>query len=601
MPHDPEEIHRQLETQILTKVNQPGQYVGNEPGTIRKEHDAVDVSAALCFPDTYSIGMSHLGCQILYDIVNEKSWALAERAYAPWPDMQAEMRGHDIPLFSVESFTPLTEFDLVGFTLQSEMLYSNILMMLDLAHIPLFGSERDETHPIIIAGGPGALAPEPLGDFIDVFFIGDGEESFPEFLGMFKDLKRKGLARHEILLEAARHIAGLYVPKFYYPAYRQEDGLLESIKPVVDGVPQVIERRVVKDLDSAPFPTNPIVPLVDTTHERINIEIMRGCGRGCRFCHAGMTNRPQRYKKPDTVLKQAKESYTNTGYDEIALTSLSSSDYPFMEELLKKLTDYFTPLSVSISLPSLRVSDQIGDLVGSLNAVRKSGLTIAPEAASERLRDLIRKDITNKDLFDGTAAAACAGWRLVKLYFMIGLPGETKDDIAAIGNLCQQVISHANKASGKKSMKLNVTISPFVPKPHTPLQWEAMESLEGIREKWEEIRLTGGRNLRYKLHTPEQSIVEAALARGDRRMGAVLLEAYRAGAGFDAWNDMFDFAIWETVFSHHGIDIANNDQNDPNSPSRQRSLDETLPWDHIGCGVDKSFMRKERNRAFNVK
>ncbi len=598
---NPEKIHELLETKILTRVSQPGQYIGNEIGCVKKIADSAEVSLALCFPDTYSIGMSHLGYQILYDIVNSKEWAMAERAYAPWIDMQKQMQEHGIPLFTVESFTPVRNFDILGFTLQSELLYSNILLMLDMAGMELLGSDRSCEDPLVIAGGPGALAPEPLADFIDVFFAGDAEESLPRFLNLVRKSKTEGAGRDQILHEAAKTITGIYVPKLYRPFYGN-DGLLSGIEPVKDDLPAQVRAAVLKDLDNAPFPVTPIVPNVETTQERITLEIMRGCGRGCRFCHAGMTHRPQRYRSPDTLFKQAVECYQNTGYDEIALCSLSSSDYPHLQDLLKKLTDYFTPLSVSVSLPSLRVSEHIEQLVGPLNAVRKSGLTLAPEAATQRLRDIIKKNITDRDLYDGTAAAVEAGWRTIKLYFMVGLPDEGAEDIDAIGALCNAVIDNVRKKTGKKSLSLNVTVSPFVPKPHTPMQWEPMQTVDAMEKKWKKIRITGGKKIKFKWHNPEQSMVEAVLARGDRRAGEVLRDAYIKGAQFDAWNDSFDFSIWEQTLKAHGI---LNDKGQPsdhhNSPFRLRTEEECMPWDHVSCGAEKDFLLKERRRAFEGK
>ena len=599
---DPEELHRILDREVLPYVEEPAQYVNGEVNATDADFAEAEFRLALCFPDRYSLGMSHLGYQILYDIVNALPWGLAERSYAPWPDMQEAMRTHGIPLYTLESFQPVRDFDAVGFTLQSEILYTNVLLMLETGGISLHASERGEEDPVVIAGGPGASNPEPMAPFVDLFFIGDGEEIIVRFAELMREMKAGRASREEIIRRAAQSLPGTYAPSLYEPSY-DENGLLNGMEPTDSELPFNIRAARVGDLDEAPFPTAPVVPFVETVHDRITLEIMRGCTRGCRFCHAGMTDRPRRHRSPETLFGQAVESYENTGHNEIALASLSSSDYPHMEELLERLTAYFDPLSVSISLPSLRVSEKLKDLVGPLSSVRKSGLTLAPEAASERLRNVINKGITTEKLREGVRSAAQEGWRHAKLYFMIGLPTETEDDVMAIGELCQQVRQEASAASSNSSLRLNVTISPFIPKPHTPFQWEPVTSADKLEEKRRLILDTGSnRSIRYKFHDPRRSMVEAVLARGDRRVSEAILNAYERGARFDAWDEHFEFERWESAFREIGITMsAEGERTDlsANSPFRRRSGDEHLPWDHIDCGVRKGFLLKERKRARN--
>jgi len=591
---DPAEIHALLDRYVLADVQQPAQYVGGEVNSIRKDPASVDVSIALCFPDTYGVGMSHLGYQILYSIINALPWAAAERAYAPLPDMQAELRQRGIPLYALESFRPLAGFDAVGFTLQSDLLCTNVLLMLELAEVPVESAQRREGHPIIIAGGPGASSPEPLADFIDLFFIGDAEETIVRFAELLRRMKAARAPREETILEAARTIPGLYAPAFYKSEYGK-DGRLAGVRPVRDDLPERVRSVCIEDLDSAPFPTRPIVPFVETVHDRITLEIMRGCTRGCRFCHAGMTGRPARCRSADKLFEIACASYASTGHNEIALASLSSSDHPELHRLIERLAAHFTPLSVSLSLPSLRVSDQLRLLVGPLSAVRKSGLTVAPEAATERLRNVINKDISDADLLEGTRAAFEQGWRLLKLYFMIGLPSETREEVLAIPRLCESLLGGGR---GRGIPHLNVTISPFVPKPHTPFQWEAMDSLAGLIEKGQLIVESKRRRaVSYKLHDPRRAVVEAALSRGDRRMGRVVLRARELGAQFDAWDEHFHFELWEQALREHGISVRGEGEQGANSPFRRRADDEALPWDHIDCGVTKKFLIEERERA----
>jgi radical SAM family uncharacterized protein len=597
---DPEKIHDLLDRHILANVEEPGQYVDGEVNALRKDPADVDVRVALCFPDRYPLGMSHVGYKILYAILNDLDWAAAERAYAPWPDMQEKMRQYGIPLYTLESYRPARGFDALAFTLQSELLFTNILMMLEMAGVPVEREGRGEEDPIVIAGGPGAGNPEPMADFIDLFFVGDGEETIVRFAELLRRRRQEGLSRRETILEAARSIEGAYAPAFYRPLYG-EGGRLRGMERLREDLPERIRAARVHDLDAAPYPTAPVVPGVQAVHEQVTLEIMRGCTRGCRFCHAGMTTRPVRHRSPDTLMRLAKETYSNTGFNEIGLASLSSSDYPHMDELLERLTEHFDPLHVNISLPSLRVSEELKYLVGPLSNVRKSSLTLAPEAATERLRTVINKDITSEELLEGARAAEEAGWKRLKLYFMVGLPTENLQDIAAVGDLCREVLSHSGREGKRSRLKLNVTISPFVPKPHTPFQWEPMLRPAEIQERVDLIRTEGGhRKVRYKFHEPRRSVVEAALARGDRRMGRVIRRVWENGGQFDGWDDWFRYDLWEGALREEvgvEIDDAAARKDVPNSPFRRRDDEEVLPWDHIDCGVLKEFLHDERERA----
>lgn len=594
---DPRKIHRLLDRHILANVEEPGQYVDREVNSVHKEHGEVDVRMALCFPDRYRLGMSHVGFKILYGIINDLDWALAERAYAPWADMQEKMREYDIPLYGLESYRPLREFDCLGFTLQSELLYTNVLMMLEMAQLPVESSQRADDAPLIIAGGPGAGYPEPMAEFIDVFLVGDGEETVVELAELLRQQTRGQLGREQLMLETARSIDGAYVPAFYQPEYDNR-GFYAGLRPLREDVPEQIEPARVEDLDAAPYPTAPVVPTVRTVHDQITLEIMRGCGRGCRFCHAGMTNRPVRHRSPEKLLELAKQSYDRTGHNEIGLTSLSSSDYPHMAELLELLTAHFDRLNVNVALPSLRVSDQLDYLVGPLSSVRKSSLTLAPEAGTDRLRRVIKKDITTDELLDGASAAVEAGWKRMKLYFMVGLPTETEKDVRAVGDLCKRALKYSAPEGQRSPLKLNVTISPFVPKPHTPFQWEPMEPPDSLQEKIYLIRDTGRhRKVNYKFHDPRRSVIESALCRGDRRIGKIIRQVWREGGQFDGWDDCFDADLWERALSENGVELAGDADSSPNSPFRRRKRNESLPWDHIREGPDKSVLKKQLRRA----
>lgn len=556
----------------LTEVQTPGQYIGGEWNAVSKDHSQVRLRFALAYPDTYAIGMSHLGLQVLYSILNGLEDVAAERVYAPWVDMEAQMRERGIPLFSIESRTPVAEFDVLGFSLQHPMCYTNLLNMLDLAGLPLRSAERDERHPLVLAGGSGALAPEPVAEFIDVFVLGDGEDKVVELANALRSLKDDGASRAEQLAHLAANVSAVYVPALF---------------PHGNGA---IRQERIPDLDSAPFPLEPIVPSVQAVHDRIVLEVMRGCARGCRFCQAGMIKRPVRCRAPETLIEQAQRCYENTGHDEISLLSLCTSDYPGLEDLIHRLSDVFTPKRVNLSLPSLRVDEQLFRLPALVNVVRKSGLTIAAETADEGLRQAINKDISDQELFDAAAEAFRRGWQVLKLYFMIGLPGETEEHVAAIPAVAEKLAKMGRKIRPSAG-KLNITVSSFVPQPHTPFQWEPMASMERLRELQDRMRRAiRRRSIRVKFHDVRRSFLEGVFARGDRALGDVLVRAWRKGCRFDAWGEQLRFSLWMEAFDEAGID--------PHSyVSRERREDEPLPWDHIDVGVKKSFLLKERQRA----
>jgi radical SAM family uncharacterized protein len=573
---------------ILLSVTQPGQYVGGERNAVVKDHSAVKLTMALVYPDLYTIGMSHLGLQILYAMLNARDDVAAERAFAPWPDMEAKLRAEGIPLRSLETHTPLSEFDAIGISLQHEMTYTNVLTVLDLGGVPLLTSERGDSDPIIIAGGPGALAPEPLADFFDLFVVGDGEP----VIGPLADalIGTKGMARHERLAAIARAVPGVYAPSLYDVAFKP-DGTLLAVSTNTPGTPAVVRQAMVEDLDAAPYPADPIVPLIGTIHERVSLEIMRGCTRGCRFCHAGMTKRPVRFRKIGTLLEQARAAIASTGYDEIGLTSLSSSDYPDLAGLLGAFTDEFTPRHVSIGIPSLRVNEQLRELPKYLKNVRKSGLTIAPEAATEAVRRSANKMISNDDLFEGVRAAFENGWRRVKLYFMIGLPGAGDDDAERIPELALE-LSQLRKQMGQGAAEVNVAVASFVPKPHTPFQWEPMAAPDVLYARQEIIKhATRSRKIRLKFHRIDRSIIEGVFARGDRRLGQVLLSAWRKGARMDAWDELFDADVWRQAFDEADFDPV------ADLALRERDVDELLPWAMIDTGVTRQFLLRERERS----
>ena len=580
-----------VENKILPFVETPGQYIGGEWNSIKKEDSSIDVTVALAFPDTYAIGMSHQGMQILYGLLNERKDTACERVFAPWYDMEAALREHDIPLYSLESFRPLGEFDIIGFSLQYEMSYTNVLNMLDLAKIPLRREERTNKDPLVIAGGPLALTPEPISDFIDIFFVGDGEEKLPQFIECFKAMKHSGnLSREEKILSLVKEMKNLYAPSLYEVSYDSE-GVINKMEPKQPGVPPVVRGASVNNLGEAYFPESPIVPYVKTVFERISIEVMRGCTQGCRFCQAGMTKRPNRIRSVDKILNMSGDCYRNTGHDEISLGALSISDYPHLKDLMARMGEVFNPQNVNIAFPSLRVSEELTELPSYLNTVRKSGLTFAPEAATTRLRKVINKNISNEDLFAGVREAYKEGWNLVKLYFMVGLPTETDEDVEEIAKLAYRVSSLRREVKGSVG-NVNITVSPFVPKAHTPFQWEPMVSLERLKDIRRMIMSKiRHKRIRIKFSKPERSILEGVFARGNRKLGKVILQAWQDGCRFDAWDDFFDYDKWVSAFEKAGV-------NENPYLYRERGEDEILPWDHLSSGIIKEFLISERKKSF---
>ena len=582
---------------LLKSVQKPGRYSGGEYGqTIKDLSDGrVKARFAFCFPDTYEIGMSNLGVRILYGALNREDDIWCERAYAPWADMEEKMLEHDMPLCALESGDPLSVFDIVGFTLQYEMCYTNVLQMLKLAKIPLLSADRTNEMPIIIGGGPCSYNPEPLADFFDCFSIGEGEDMLVEFTKLLIEEKAKGnFDRREFLHYAATKIKGLYVPSLYEVTYK-EDGAIASFEPRYPDVPKRVTKRIMPDMDKAFFPEKVVMPYIETVQDRIMLEVYRGCIRGCRFCQAGMIYRPVREKTPEVLCRQAKCLYENTGYDEISLSSLSISDYTEIEKLTTKLLEWTDDKKVNLSLPSLRVDSFTKELMEKIASVRSSSLTFAPDAGTHRLRDVINKNVREEDLFRAVGVAFDAGKTTVKLYFMNGLPTETSDDLLGIPKLASDVVHqfyiNPNRPKGK-SPQVTISVACFVPKPFTPFQWERQDTVEELTEKNEFIyQNVTDRKVRYTHHDPKTSHIECVLARGDRRLGRALLEASNRGFHFDAWDEYFDYGKWIEVFKATGIDPAFY-------ANRQWGFDEILPWDVIDCGVSKEFFRRERDRAY---
>ncbi len=579
---------------VLKQVSKPGRYSGGEYGQIIKNPEEVNARFAFAFPDTYEIGMSNLGVRILYDCLNRESDIWCERVYAPWTDMEEKMRELNIPLWAHESKDNVRDFDFLGFTLQYEMSYTNVLNMLDLAGIPLYASERDESFPIVIGGGPCAYNPEPIADFFDLFNIGEGEEMLVEIVRLYINMKKEGrYTKSAFLHEAARTIKGVYVPSLYTVEYN-EDGTIKAYTPVYDDIPAVVEKRIIKDLDKVPFPDYAIMPYSEVVHDRIMLEVFRGCIRGCRFCQAGIIYRPVREKSPDVLNKQAKCIFENTGYEEMSLSSLSISDYTHLRELTESLLEWTDDNMVSLSLPSLRVDSFTKELMDKVASVRSSSLTFAPEAGTQRLRDVINKNVFEDDLMRAVNVAFDAGMTQVKLYFMQGLPTETYEDLAGIPALAKRVIEafYANPNRNKaKAPQVTFSVSCFIPKPFTPFQWEPQDSIEVLKEKQEFVgSCVKDKKIRYQHHDAETSRIEAVLAKGDRRLAPALALACKEGFKFDAWSEFFNYDNWISVFERTGVDPSFY-------ANRRYSYDEVLPWDIIDCGVSKEFLIRESKRA----
>ncbi len=579
--------------ELLMQVEKPVRYVGGEFGSIEKDLSQVEVRYAFLFPDTYEVGMSHLGMKILYHTINKRPDAWCERVFAPWVDMEEQMRSHQIPLFALESRTPISEFDLLGITLQYEMSFSNILNCLDLAGIALHADERTEG-PFVICGGPCAFNPEPLAPFVDLFVLGDGEKSTHDTIDVYKAWKRSGLPRSEYLKMAAQ-IPGVYVPSLHEVAYNP-DGTISSVRPKPgSGVKPVIFKALVNDLTPADYPEQLIVPYGEVVHNRIMLEIFRGCTRGCRFCQAGMIYRPVRERSMDRLLELAEKLVNATGYDEISLMSLSSGDYSCLPELAHEMVSKFIEKRVAVSLPSLRIDSVLKDTLKETQRVKKTSLTLAPEAGTQRLRDVINKGVTEENLMDTVRDAFEQGWSSVKLYFMLGLPTETDEDVDGIADLARKVTQvYFSLPKGQRAPGLRVTVSAsvFVPKPFTPFQWAAQDTMERVIEKQQRLKaaLSKIKGVDFKYHAPQLSFLEATFARGDRRMAQVLERAWKLGCRFDGWSDQFDFEKWMQAFEECGVDPAFY-------ANRPRDLDEVMPWDHLDCGVEKRFLLSEWDKA----
>lgn len=572
---------------VLPLVQTPGQYIGGEVNSIRKDHRSVAVTFALAFPDAYSVGMSHLGLQVLYHVLNSRPDVACERVFAPLPDMARELEKQDLPLVTLESFTPVADFDFLGFTLQHEMTYTNLLMMLKLARVPLLSVERTTDHPLVIAGGPGAATPEPLADFVDIFLVGEAEEELPRLMDRFHQLRGIG-DRFQLLHRLAVSSRSLYVPAMYQVEY---DGpVMTAFRPRFPDVPEKVERAVVQDFENAPVSTAPVVPFTETVHDRIALEVMRGCPHSCRFCQAGITRQPVRFRSVDRLVELAEATWRSTGYDEISLLSLSSNDYPHLDELLRKLEQRLAGHGVNVSVPSLHVSANLSKLPQVLAAVRKSGLTFAPEAATPELRAIIGKRIEEKDLLEGVTEAWRAGWNLVKLYFMVGLPGETDADLDAMADLAERV-SRSRRQMGKGSGNVNLSVAWFVPKPHTPLQWEAMAAVDYLHEARRRLshRLRDTK-IRARFHHIGRSRLEAAICRGDRRMGGVIRTAFELGARFDDWDEHFREDLWTEAFARCGV-------NPLDYSHRPRTEGELLPWGHIVSVPSPDYLVRQRDIA----
>ncbi|MCI8489079.1 MAG: TIGR03960 family B12-binding radical SAM protein [Lachnospiraceae bacterium] len=585
-----------LSDEILLTVEKPARYIGNEVNSVKKDPRKAEIRFCICFPDVYEIGMSHLGIQILYDMFNKREDVYCERVYSPWPDLHKIMKEQQIPLFALETQEPVKDFDFLGITIQYEMCYTNILQILDLSQIPMLAKDRGADMPFVIGGGPCVYNPEPLADFFDLFYIGEGEISYDALFELYKDWKASKASRQEFLRKAAQ-IPGIYVPSLYQVSY-QEDGTIADFSPIEEGIPAKVEKQIVLDMTEATYPTKPLVPFLKATQDRVVLEIQRGCIRGCRFCQAGMIYRPTREKNVERLKRQASAMLQNTGYEEISLSSLSSSDYTGLKELVSWLMEEFKDKGVNISLPSLRIDAFSLDVMSKVQDIKKSSLTFAPEAGSQRLRNVINKGLTEEVILEGAAEAFAGGWQKVKLYFMLGLPTETIEDQEAIAELANEIaVRYYEIPKEQRNGKCQITISTsfFVPKPFTPFQWAKMypkeHYLDCARTVNEAVKNQLNRkSIRYNWHEADVTVLEGILARGDRRLGAAVLRAYEKGCLFDAWSDFFDNRIWMDAFAETGID--------PEFYTlRERSLDEMFPWDFIDVGVTKEFLIREYQNA----
>ena len=585
-----------LSDEILMKIEKPARYIGGEVNAVTKKLDDIDVRFAMCFPDVYEIGMSHLGIQILYDMFNRRDDVWCERVYSPWVDLDKVMREEKIPLFALESQDPVRDFDFLGITLQYEMCYTNILQVLDLACIPLHAKDRTEKDPIVIGGGPCAYNPEPIAEFFDMFYIGEGETVYDELLDTYKENKKNGGSRMDFL-EKACQIDGIYVPMFYDVTYH-EDGTIDQFFPVNKHAPSVIHKQVVMDVTNTTYPQAPIVPYIKVTQDRVVLEVQRGCIRGCRFCQAGMLYRPTRERDVETLKQYAYNMLKNTGHEEISLSSLSTSDYSELKELVTFLIDNFKNKGINISLPSLRIDAFSLDVMSQVQDIRKSSLTFAPEAGSQRMRNVINKGLTEEDIISGAGQAFEGGWNKVKLYFMLGLPTETEEDMEAIAVLADKVARRYYEIpKDQRNGKCQITASSsfFIPKPFTPFQWAPMLNHEDYIEraaivKHAFLNQLNKKSLRYNWHDAEVSVLEGVFARGDRKIASVIEEAYRMGCIYDSWSEQFDNDKWMRAFDNTGIDIGFYNL-------RERGEDEAFPWDFIDIGVTKKFLRREWDRA----
>jgi len=580
--------------ELLKKVEKPARYIGGELNSVMKDKTQVDVRFAFAFPDVYEVGMSHLGMHIIYYLLNQDKDIWCERVFAPWTDMEDELKYHDVDLFTLESNDSLKEFDFIGFTLQYEMSYTNILNMMSLAGIPVESKHRDDSFPLIVAGGPCAFNPEPLHEFVDIFFIGESEDLLPEVMEIYKQHKNSGEGKYSFFKKIS-HIEGIYIPSFYDVVYKDDNTIKERVK-LYDKAPDIIKKRIVKNLDQAYFPEKIIVPFIETVHDRVVLELFRGCTRGCRFCQAGMIYRPIRERSVETLLKQADLLIDSTGHEEISLSSLSTGDYSKLIELAQALLDKYEERRIGLSLPSLRLDSITFELIKRVQKVRKSGLTFAPEAGTQRMRDVINKNISEEEIIDSVKTAFALGWSNIKLYFMVGLPGETIEDIYGIKDIAYKVKDEffkRDKNSIKGNLNVSVSVACFVPKPFTPFQWEKQNTVAEFSNKTSILkRELKDKKISYSYHDPKLSVIEGAFALGDRRMSKVLKKAWQMGCTFDGWGDKFKYDFWMKAFEAADVSLGYYTE-------RNKAFTEVLPWDFINCGVNKEFLIKEKELSLN--